>query len=103
MGASELGPRRDQDRDTGAPGGSPVPTCRQPAAHLSPLTLCIVTAVTSLPPPPPHTPRAACVPSKTVKQRTPMVLSHQVTAVGGIGTVRKDSGVVGAAGGGWHP
>ena len=38
-GASELGPRRDQDRDTGAPGGSPVLTCCQPAAHLSPLTL----------------------------------------------------------------
>lgn len=33
-------------QEHGAPDGSPVPTCRQPSAHLSPLTLCIVTTVT---------------------------------------------------------
>lgn len=66
----------------GAPDGSPVPTCCQPSALLSPLTLRIVTTVTA---PPSHThtsdsSRAPWVPSKTVKKHTSVVLSHQVTA-----------------------
>lgn len=67
---------------TGTRGSRRLPSpSRQPSAHLCPLTLYIVNTVT----PPPHThtsdsSQAPCVPSKTVKKHTPVVLSHQVIA-----------------------